>query len=217
MVKLIIEHVEEPAETIVEANADGGKSYWIQGIFLQANVKNKNGRVYPHDTMRRSAEQYVTEYVNTRRAISELGHPENPIVNLDRVSHLITELKEEGSNWVGKAKILGSLPYGKIAEGFIKEGVKLGVSSRGMGSLVLQNGVNTVQGDYKIVAVDLVWDPSAPAALVTGLMEGAEWVFDSLSGDYRLLEEIRNEVHSAPKFNEEVVLKAFEKLMSSFN
>jgi len=175
--KLIREEIEK-VEFIVE-NKNGKKSLYIEGVFLQGNIKNRNGRMYPMETLRREVERYNENHVLAGRALGELGHPDGPTVNLDRVSHKIVSLRESGSNFIGKAKIL-STPMGKIAESLISEGVKLGVSSRGIGSLKLtREGINVVGDDFMLAtAADIVADPSAPDAFVEGIMEGKEWVWD---------------------------------------
>ena len=175
--KLIREEIEN-VEFIVE-NRNGKKSLYIEGVFLQGNIKNRNGRMYPMETLRREVERYNENHVLAGRALGELGHPDGPTVNLDRVSHKIVSLRESGSNFIGKAKIL-STPMGKIAESLISEGVKLGVSSRGIGSLKLtREGINVVGDDFMLAtAADIVADPSAPDAFVEGIMEGKEWVWD---------------------------------------
>jgi hypothetical protein len=175
--KLIREEIEQ-VEFIVE-NRNGKKSLYIEGVFLQGNIKNRNGRMYPMETLRREVERYNENHVLAGRALGELGHPDGPTVNLDRVSHKIISLRESGNNIIGKAKIL-STPMGKIAESLISEGVKLGVSSRGIGSLKLtREGINVVGDDFMLAtAADIVADPSAPDAFVEGIMEGKEWVWD---------------------------------------
>ena len=163
-------------EELNEATSE--KSYFIEGIFMQAEQKNRNGRVYPKKTLMDEVKRYNAEYVQKNRALGELNHPQGPTVNLDRVSHMIKELREQGNDVYGKAKIMDT-PMGDIAKNLIKEGAKLGVSSRGMGSLKQNsNGVNEVQKDFMLAAVDIVADPSAPNAFVNGIMEGAEWVWD---------------------------------------
>ena len=175
--KLIREEIES-VEFIVEEK-NGKKSMFIEGIFLQGDLKNRNGRMYPMETLRREVQRYTENHVQSGRALGELGHPDGPTVNLDRVSHKIVSLRENGSNFIGKAKIL-STPMGKIAESLISEGVKLGVSSRGIGSLKqTREGVNVVGDDFMLsTAADIVADPSAPDAFVEGIMEGKEWVWD---------------------------------------
>ena len=175
--KLIREEIES-VEFLVEQK-NGKKSMYIEGVFLQGNIKNRNGRMYPMETLRKEVSRYNENHVQAGRALGELGHPDGPTVNLDRVSHKIVSLKESGSNFVGKAKILNT-PMGKIASSLIEEGVKLGVSSRGIGSLKMtREGVNVVGDDFMLAtAADIVADPSAPDAFVEGIMEGKEWVWD---------------------------------------
>ena len=175
--KLIREEIES-VEFLVE-NKNGKKSMYIEGVFLQADMKNRNGRVYPMETLRREVGRYSENHITSGRALGELGHPDGPTVNLDRVSHKIVSLKESGSNFIGKAKILGT-PMGKIASSLIEEGVKLGVSSRGVGSLQqTKEGYSVVGEDFMLAtAADIVADPSAPDAFVSGIMEGKEWVWD---------------------------------------
>jgi len=175
--KLIREEIES-VEILVEQK-NGKKSMYIEGVFLQGNIKNRNGRMYPMETLRREVARYNENHVVAGRALGELGHPDGPTVNLDRVSHKIVSLRENGSNFIGKAKIL-STPMGKIASSLIEEGVKLGVSSRGIGSLKMtREGVNIVGDDFMLAtAADIVADPSAPDAFVEGIMEGKEWVWD---------------------------------------
>ena len=175
--KLIREEIEQ-VEFIVE-NRNGKKSLYIEGVFLQGNIKNRNGRMYPIETLRKEVSRYNENHIQSGRALGELGHPDGPTVNLDRVSHKITGLKESGSNFVGKAKILNT-PMGKIASNLLDEGVKLGVSSRGVGSLKpTREGYSVVGEDFMLAtAADIVADPSAPDAFVDGIMEGKEWIWD---------------------------------------
>ena len=175
--KLIREEIES-VDFIVEQK-NGKKHLYIEGVFLQGNIKNRNGRMYPMETLRKEVQRYTENHVASGRALGELGHPDGPTVNLDRVSHKIVSLKENGSNFIGKAKILNT-PMGKIASSLIEEGVKLGVSSRGIGSLkATREGVNIVGDDFMLsTAADIVADPSAPDAFVEGIMEGKEWVWD---------------------------------------
>ena len=175
--KLIREEVSN-AEYIVE-ETNGKKNYKIRGIFMQADMKNRNGRIYPMETLTKEVNRYNKEFVEQKRAFGELGHPDGPTVNLERVSHMITDLKPEGKNFIGEAKIMDT-PYGKIVKNLIDEGAKLGVSSRGMGSLENKGGSNYVGRDfYLATAADIVADPSAPDAFVQGIMEGKEWVWDN--------------------------------------
>ena len=175
--KLIREEIES-VEFLVE-NRNGKKSMYIEGVFLQGDIKNRNGRMYPMETLRKEVGRYNENHVQSGRALGELGHPDTPTVNIDRVSHKIVSLKESGANFIGKAKILGT-PMGKIASSLIDEGVKLGVSSRGIGSLrPTREGVNVVGDDFMLAtAADIVADPSAPDAFVEGIMEGKDWVWD---------------------------------------
>ena len=175
--KLIREEMES-VEFIVESH-NGKRSLYIEGVFLQGDIRNRNGRMYPMDVLRREVCRYSENHIQPGRALGELGHPDGPTVNLDRVSHKIISLKESGSNFIGKAKVLGT-PMGKIAESLISEGVKLGVSSRGVGSLQLtREGINVVGEDFMLAtAADIVADPSAPDAFVSGIMEGKDWVWD---------------------------------------
>jgi hypothetical protein len=173
--KLITELTED-IKYIKENVGNGEKTYFIEGVFMQAETKNRNGRVYPHNTLLKECKRYINEYVNKGRALGELNHPSGPTVNLDRVSHIIKELHEDGKNIYGKAKVLDT-PMGKIVKNLIDEGAQLGVSTRGMGSLKSRNGYQEVQEDFMLAAVDIVADPSAPNAFVNGIMEGREWMF----------------------------------------
>lgn len=189
--KLITE-LNDNIECILLEEKNGSKSHYIRGIFMQAETKNRNGRMYPKSTMESQVATYQ-DLIKSKRALSELGHPANPQINLDKVSHLITELKMDGNNVVGKAKILDT-PMGKIAKNLLDEGVKLGVSSRGLGSLVEKNGVNIVQPDFMLTAIDIVADPSAPEAFVEGIMEGAEWVYNASTKSWVIAEAARKQV-----------------------
>ena len=178
IVKLFSEAIEE-VQYITEAKEGGGKNYKIKGIFLQADIKNRNGRVYPMEILEKEVARYNKKFINENRAYGELGHPEGPTVNLERVSHMVTELYPDGKNFIGEAKIMET-PMGKIVKSLMDEGGKLGVSSRGMGSLNQKNGVNYVRDDfYLATAADIVADPSAPNAFVEGIMEGKEWVWNN--------------------------------------
>jgi hypothetical protein len=174
--KLITETIEEVA--YLTENANGEKQHFIEGVFMQAEQKNKNGRVYPKQILAKEAQRYVTEYVNKNRALGELNHPTGPSVNLDRVSHKITWLYENNNDFYGKAKILDT-PCGQIVKNLMNEGVKLGVSTRGMGSLEKKGSINVVKEDFMLAAIDIVADPSAPNAFVNGIMEGREWIWDN--------------------------------------
>ena len=177
-VKLFSEAVEE-VQYITEEKEDGGKNYKIKGIFMQADVKNRNGRVYPFEVLEKEVKKYNKNFIREKRAFGELGHPEGPTVNLERVSHLITDLYPDGKNFIGEAKIMET-PMGKIVKNLMDEGAKLGVSSRGMGSLDQSNGANYVRDDFYLApAADIVADPSAPNAFVEGIMEGKEWVWNN--------------------------------------
>ena len=176
-VKLISEAIED-VEYITEEKENGGKSYKIRGIFMQADVKNRNGRVYPMEVLEKEVTRYNKKFISENRAYGELGHPDGPTVNLERVSHMVTELYPDGKNFIGEAKILKT-PMGEIVKNLMDEGAKLGVSSRGMGSLDQRNGANYVRNDfYLATAADIVADPSAPNAFVEGIMEGKEWVWN---------------------------------------
>ena len=177
-VKLISEAVEE-VEFITEEKVGGGKNYKIRGIFMQADIKNRNGRIYPMEVLDEEVKKYNKNFIQQNRAFGELGHPDGPTVNLERVSHMITSLKPDGKNFIGEAKIMDT-PMGKIVKNLMDEGAKLGVSSRGMGSLRQKGGANVVSDDfYLATAADIVADPSAPNAFVEGIMEGKEWVWNN--------------------------------------
>ena len=177
-VKHISEEIQD-VEYICEENENGKKDYKIKGIFMQADVKNRNGRVYPMEVLQKEVNRYNKEYINEKRAFGELGHPDGPTVNLERASHMITKLYPDGKNFIGEAKIM-STPMGEIVKTLMDEGAKLGVSSRGMGSLDQKNGANYVRDDfYLATAADIVADPSAPNAFVEGIMEGKEWVWNN--------------------------------------
>jgi len=179
---------------LTEATTNGGKSYKIRGVFMQADIKNRNGRVYPVETLAKEVKRYTSEFINKKRAFGELGHPDGPTVNLERVSHMITSLKPEGKNFVGEAKIMDT-PYGKIVKNLIDEGAQLGVSSRGMGSIQQSQGRNVVGRDfYLATAADIVADPSAPDAFVEGIMEGKEWVWDNGMLKSKSVEEYKEEI-----------------------
>ena len=210
--KLITEQLDDL--TFVTEETDGEKSLFIEGVFLQSDVKNKNGRVYPKDILQREVARYSKQYIKTKRAFGELGHPDGPVINLERVSHMITDLKEDGKNFVGRAKVMTSTPYGKIVESLLNEGAQLGVSSRGMGTLKQQKGTNVVQDDfYLATAADIVADPSAPNAFVEGVMEGKEWIFENGSFKEENLMELRQKLGNIKysKDREELILKSFEQ------
>ena len=212
--KLITETIED-IEVLTEANTKGGKDYKIKGVFMQADIKNRNGRVYPVATLGKEVQRYTTEYINKRRAFGELGHPDGPTVNLERVSHMITSLKPEGKNFVGEAKIMDT-PYGKIVKNLIDEGAQLGVSSRGMGSIQSSSQGNVVGKDfYLATAADIVADPSAPDAFVEGIMEGKEWVWDNGVLKSKTVEEYKSEIERARQSElTEVKSKVFKDFIS---
>ena len=216
--KLITEYVENDLEVIAEQKGrNGEKTFTIEGVFMQANKKNRNGRIYEKKIMEDAVDKYVTEQVQTGRAVGELNHPEGPTVNLDKVSHKITSLKWEGNDVVGKASILKT-PMGKIVEGLLDGGVKLGVSSRGMGSLVNKNNVSYVGSDFMLATIDIVQDPSAPSAFVNGVMEGVNWVWDNGIIRQQDIEEIETEIKEAKVGNlPEVEIRAFKNFLSKLN
>ena len=194
--KLITEIMED-VDILKEDNAKGGKDYKIRGVFMQADIKNRNGRVYPINTLTTEVKRYTTEFINKKRAFGELGHPDGPTVNLERVSHMITSLKPEGKNFIGEAKIMDT-PYGKIVKNLIDEGAQLGVSSRGMGAIQHSNGRGVVGKDfYLATAADIVADPSAPDAFVEGIMEGKEWIWDNGVLKSKTVEEYKEEIEKA--------------------
>ena len=194
----LIKEFNESISYLTEESKDPKKpNVFIEGVFLQSDLKNKNGRVYPREIMQREVQRYVNENVNTKRAYGELGHPDGPTVNLDRVSHMITELREDGNNWIGKAKIMDT-PMGRIVKELISEGAQLGVSSRGLGSLKERNGINEVQDAFMLAtAADIVADPSAPDAFVSGIMEGKEWVFVNGRWTEQHIEEAKSTISRA--------------------
>ena len=212
--KLITENIEDIQVLIEESN--GKKHLYIEGVFLQSEIKNRNGRIYPFDVLNREVQRYSEEYVSKGRALGELGHPDGPTVNLDRVSHRIMELRAEGNNFYGKARILDT-PMGNIAKSLLEEGVKLGVSSRGMGSLEEKNGSNYVRDDFMLAtAADIVSDPSAPDAFVNGIMEGKEWVWDNgILKETTVTKYERYLDNSSRKDLEERTLKVFEHFLSN--
>ena len=196
--KLITEYTTNDVQCIVEKKEDGEKNFVIEGVFAQAEQKNRNGRIYPKAVMEKAVGKYVKEQVSQKRAVGELNHPEGPTVNLDKVSHLITDLKFEGNDVVGKAQILDT-PMGQIVKGLLEGGVQLGVSTRGMGSLEQRNGAMYVRDDFLLNTVDIVQDPSAPGAFVNGIMEGVEWVWNNGVIEPQVIEEMETEIKSAPK------------------
>ena len=209
------------AEEITEVNflseeKEGKRSHFIEGVFLQSEIENKNGRKYPFKTLEREVAKYDESYIRKGRALGELGHPDGPSINLDKVSHKIQSLKAEGNNFIGRAKILDT-PNGRIAKSLLDEGVKLGVSSRGMGSLKQQEGVNIVQDDFMLAtAADIVADPSAPDAFVDGIMEGKEWVWDNGILKESAVAQIKQEIDEATLINlQERKVSAFSKFLKS--
>ena len=218
--KLISENWADEVNYLVEEDPKTGKkNMFIEGIMLQTEVKNKNGRIYPKDIMQKEVARYTKEYVDNNRAYGELGHPEGPTINLERTSHLITSLKEDGNNFIGKAKIL-STPMGEIVKNLLQDGAKLGVSSRGMGSLkasTSKGGVQMVQSDFQLAtAADIVADPSAPDAFVDGVMEGVEWVWDNGVIKAQKIEEYKHSIARARTHKlQEVKLEVFSDFLKN--
>ena len=215
----LIKEVTEEIKYISELNEETGKkSHFIEGVFLQSNLKNRNGRMYPKEVMQKEVARYTKESIEKKRAHGELGHPDGPTVNLDRVSHMIVGLKEDGDNYIGRAKILDT-PMGRIVKELIGEGASLGVSSRGLGSLKERNGVNEVQEDFMLAtAADIVADPSAPDAYVQGIMENKEWTFVNGIWQEKELEESKAMIRAAStKELEAVKLQVFENFLSKLS
>ena len=211
--KLIAEYNDNNLE-VIEEKVNGKKTLCIEGVFMQADAKNRNGRIYEKSILENAVNKYVKEQVSQGRAVGELNHPEGPTINLDKVSHKITELKFDGSNVIGKASILET-PMGQIVEGLLEGGVKLGVSSRGMGSLVQKNGASYVNGDFMLSTVDIVQDPSAPEAFVNGIMEGKEWVWDNGILVAQDIELIETEIKTARSTSSsDVEIRAFKNFLS---
>jgi hypothetical protein len=197
--KLITKVFNEDCTVLTEANEEGKKQYFIEGIFMQGDLKNRNGRIYPSAILEKEMNRYNKDFIQTKRALGELGHPDGPQINGDRVSHLITEMKRDGSNFVGKAKILGT-PMGNIVKTFIDEGVKVGVSTRGLGSVKqTKEGIMEVQDDFHLATVDVVTDPSGPNCFVNGIMENTEYYYDIASGTWRAQEFIEEAVKEVKK------------------
>ena len=212
--KLISEEATN-VEFLTEATKTG-KNYFIEGVFMQAETKNRNGRIYPKEVLVKEAKRYTKEFIESKRAFGELGHPDGPTVNLERVSHMITELVEVDQNFMGRAKIMDT-PYGKIVKNLIDEGARLGVSSRGMGSLKPgKDGIQEVQGDfYLATAADIVADPSAPDAFVAGIMEGKEWIWDNGILREAEVQQIKEKVEkSSRKDREQTLVSAFEDFIT---
>ena len=217
-VKLITEANDfSTSNYIIQQKEDGKKDYKIKGIFMQSNIKNRNGRVYPREVLMKEVKNYDSKFIQKNRAFGELGHPDGPTVNLDRVSHMITSLKPEGDNFIGEAKIM-STPMGEIVKSLMDEGATLGVSSRGMGSLDQRGGVNYVKNDFKLAtAGDIVADPSAPSAFVEGIMEGKEWVWDHGSlveaQVYEMKERIEKRVRARQNKEQALEFAKFLKML----
>ena len=211
--KLIAEYTDQDLECIVEAK-DGKKTYAIEGIFASSEQKNRNGRIYPKAVMESAVSKYIDEQVSKGRAVGELNHPEGPTINLDKVSHKIDSLDWKGNDVVGKATILAT-PMGKIVEGLLDGGVRVGVSTRGMGSLQRGNGVMTVGKDFMLNAVDIVQDPSAPEAFVNGVMEGVEWIYENGIFKQQAVEIFETEIKEAKKVGDpNLQIKAFKNFLS---
>ena len=211
LIKELTDYLNEFNLTEIEYSE---KDYKIKGVFLQSNIKNRNGRIYPKEILAKEVTRYNKEFINKKRAFGELGHPDGPTVNLERVSHMITKLYPDGDNFIGEAKVMNT-PYGKIVKGLIDEGAQLGVSSRGMGSLINRGGKNYVKDDfYLATAADIVADPSAPDAFVEGIMEGKEWVWENGALIEKDIEAWRMEVYKAKKRElDEKKLKVFESML----
>jgi len=209
--KLITEHLEK-LEYITEAKKDGGKDVYIEGVFMQAEKQNRNNRIYPKQVLAEATAKYVKEQVKSGRAVGELNHPEGPTINLDKVSHRITDLKWEGNDVVGKALILDT-PMGKIVKGLVEGGCKLGVSSRGMGTVEQKEGKTYVKDDFVLATVDIVQDPSAPSAFVEGIMEGVDWIWDNGVLKPQQIEEYETEIKKVPMGR---ISEAQERIFSDF-
>ncbi len=221
--KLITEVFNEDCAVVTESSENGKKGYFIEGIFMQGDIKNRNGRIYPSAVLEKEMNRYNSDFVKTKRALGELGHPNGPQINGDRVSHLITEMKKDGSNFVGKAKIL-STPMGEIVKTFIDEGVKVGVSTRGLGSVKpTKEGIMEVQDDFHLATVDIVTDPSGPNCFVNGIMENTEYYYDIASGSWRVAEQLAETVkelkqeykQTVRKIDEAKAYRIFESFISS--
>lgn len=213
--KLIAEYTDgSDLQIITEKKEDGKSNFVIEGIFMMADAKNRNGRIYERSILENAVNRYVNEQVLTGRAVGELNHPEGPAINLDKVSHKITELRFEGNNVIGKASILNT-PMGNIVSGLLEGGVKLGVSSRGMGSLESRNGTMYVKDDFMLATVDIVQDPSAPEAFVNGIMEGVDWIWDNGILKPQEIELIETEIKTARNMrSSDIEIKAFKNFLS---
>ena len=222
----LFREINEEVQILTEESEKGDKKYFIEGVFLQGNLKNRNGRVYPMEILDKEASRYSKNFIEQKRAFGELGHPDGPTINLERVSHMITSLRKEDDNYIGKAKIMDT-PYGKIVKNLIDEGAKLGVSSRGIGSLEEKSGVNYVKDDFQLAtAADIVADPSTPDAFVNGILEGKEWVYqagllvtkNTLAAE-EMVEEAQKEVRKIrsvdPRRIEEKAVKAFSRFIQN--
>lgn len=212
--KLIAEFNDQNLEVLTEAKEGGGKKYSIEGIFAQSEAQNRNGRIYPRGIMESAVNKYVVEQVAKGRAVGELNHPEGPTINLDKVSHKIESLQFQGNDVVGKATILDT-PMGQIVQGLLEGGVQLGVSTRGMGSLMRQGNVNVVKDDFLLNAIDIVQDPSAPGAFVNGIMEGVEWIWNNGIIEARTIEKMETEIKKAPRADlYETQVREFKNFLS---
>jgi len=212
--KLIAEFTDQHLEVLTEAKDGGGKKYSIEGVFAQAEQQNRNGRIYPRGIMESAVQKYNVEQVAKGRAVGELNHPEGPTINLDKVSHKIESLNFQGNDVVGKATILDT-PMGMIVQGLLEGGVQLGVSTRGMGSLMRQGNVNVVKDDFLLNAIDIVQDPSAPGAFVNGIMEGVEWVWNNGIIEARTIEKMETEIKKAPRADlYETQVREFKNFLS---
>ena len=212
--KLIAEYNDQNIEVLTEAKEGGGKNYYIEGVYMQSEQKNRNGRIYPRAVMEKAVNKYVTEQVKTGRAVGELNHPDGPTVNLDKVSHKIESLDWKGNDVVGKARILET-PMGQIVKGLLDGGVQLGVSTRGMGSLEERAGVMYVKDDFMLNTVDIVQDPSAPTAFVNGIMEGVDWVWKNGIVQAQVIEKMETEIKKAPRADlYEAQVREFKNFLS---
>lgn len=211
----LIREIHEEINLLTEEKENGKKEHFIEGVFMQAEARNRNGRIYPLHVLQKEVMRYVQEIVQTGRALGELNHPDGPTINLERVSHIVKSLKQEGPNFIGRAKILTETTYGKIVKSLLSEGVKLGVSSRGMGSLVSRrDGVQEVQEDFYLCAIDIVADPSAPEAFVNGVLESKEWVWDNGIIKEKDLVDIKKDIQkSSSRELQEKKIKAFDTFL----